>query len=823
MPKVLAATFTRAVMLRRLFAAAVVCAAAHPAAGASAQERQPPAHRLEVDSVVTRVVPLYYTRDAARVVALLQAPARPEPPVPAVNAAEQREVIAQERRRLLARRAALLEQASDSGSGLLGIPGLGPAPQTTPSPRLESLDRDLAELERREENLRAEVFRAQAKSATASPPTVFEAAVETDAISLVRIAILGEGQLLLRGPLAKVNALTRTIHEIDQPVGQVKIGIHVAQFTGSEASLSKSVQGGIDRYLGHARQMSQVSQVLFRTALSNVAARYNARYRERFEEAFFYAPCVRGFRNLHGAGAPLSIALLDSRDIVTTLYLASLTNNEARREILSEFRRLAAAEMPPLHAQYLQSLAAARKGAHKPDSFLSLGGNEPHHHDPRYDRAPDLAFARTLACLDSFSEQANSATAIQVATTRFQRAVLEQRRGEAAVTAMRNDRLLISFRRGRRILPAGYQAGPTDLLDEAAFSQLADHVIEQQAARVLDLGEVVRAEVATLDGHLKRLTTAFEDDLRRQFYWPVLEDLRCDCDASRTHMGQVQTTTIRTNDRTLARVSPSQTAVLERAVRPVLLQEGLQVAHGLAQEGRSLAQYAGAHAVSEAAAPGSSALLASAGLTPVPGQHLGQLAAETERTTVSVGDDISVTPVIQPDGSSVAFHLVYTHTPERNTEGQTGAAPGVKRHLVETDVHMPSLELQEVSRFRLSLESAESGDGVPLLEDLPIVGVLFRPRRSEATTVQENVILVEAVVYPTAMSLAGNSWLALESEAGEAGAHSVLSSCRDELSEWVLQRLRRQSQASLWPDGVDSQLAVPSEPPPGYGERGVRR
>ena len=59
------------------------------------------------------------------------------------------------------------------------------------------------------------------------------------------------------------------------------------------------------------------------------------------------------------------------------------------------------------------------------------------------------------------------------------------------------------------------------------------------------------------------------------------------CDAIpalEVRMGQIQTTTIRTNDRMLARVSPGQMAVLDRPVRPVLLQEGLQVAYGLAQE-----------------------------------------------------------------------------------------------------------------------------------------------------------------------------------------------------------------------------------------------
>ena len=75
----------------------------------------------------------------------------------------------------------------------------------------------------------------------------------------------------LRGPLEGVNAITKMIHEIDQPVGEVKIGIHVVQFSEMEGAgrLGPCLAG---TYLGQARQMSQTSQLLFRTALSNVAA-----------------------------------------------------------------------------------------------------------------------------------------------------------------------------------------------------------------------------------------------------------------------------------------------------------------------------------------------------------------------------------------------------------------------------------------------------------------------------------------------------------------------------------------------------------------------
>ena len=151
--------------------------------------------------------------------------------------------------------------------------------------------------------------------------------------------------------------------------------------------------------------------------------------------------------------------------------------------------------------------------------------------------------------------------------------MFELRRAEAAVAAMRNDRLVLACAAAQHAGPANVVGRPHDGWDAAAFGTLADHVIEEQAAHVLDLQAVVRAEVAALDGQLKRLTTAFEQDLRSQFYKPALERLRRTSSMWQVHMGQTQTTTIRTKDRMVAHVSPGQTAVLDRPVRPVLLQK----------------------------------------------------------------------------------------------------------------------------------------------------------------------------------------------------------------------------------------------------------
>ncbi|TWU30802.1 hypothetical protein Poly41_64960 [Novipirellula artificiosorum] len=636
-------------------------------------------------------------------------------------------------------------------------------------------------------------------------------------VDQVQITVAGEGLLHLRGPLEGVNAITRMVYEIDQPVGQIKLGFHVAQFTVPDDAAVEGVHGAVDLYLSHARQMSQKSQQLFRTALANVAAQCAASNPGRFEEAFFYGPCLENIRRLSGGNVSLSVAMLDSRDILTTLFLVALANQEVRQQVVIEFQRLAAVELPKLHEQYQQSIGGNRDSNAAAPSFFDRfkGGTEKT--EPSEPRSLDYRFSQTLAFLNTIGEQSNSVHPIQIATVRYQLAAMKLRQSELALQALRSDRMLLTLTSSKTGSSPSVPTWSGDVMDAASFSKLADSVIEDHASHVLDLQEILRSEVATLDALLKRVTEAFEEDMRAQFWKPVLADLRRDSGKWKSRMGQIQSTTLLTPDRTLARVSPGQVAVLDRPVRPVLLQEGLQVAQGLAQEADALSQAGAILAAGNALAPGSSGYLAKAGLIPTPGQHLEKLADTSERITVSVGDDVAVTPVIQPDGFSVAFHLMYAHTPKRDDTSETANASGVQRHIVQADVTIPSLDLQEVSRFRVSLNTEEQGSGVPLLEDIPGLGVMFRPRRVTASMTQENIILVGAVVYPSAPSLAEKLQLAFDqsefnSVAGPMATGPHTQGDREDLAGWVAQTLRRKAQASLADERFPQRIANPSGP-----------
>jgi hypothetical protein len=101
---------------------------------------------------------------------------------------------------------------------------------------------------------------------------------------------------------------------------------------------------------------------------------------------------------------------------------------------------------------------------------------------------------------------------------------------------------------------------------------------------------------------------------------------------------------------------------------------------------------------------------------------------------------------------------MYTTTirePVRADEKHLGR---VKRHYIDTDVQLSNFELREVSRYTVALKAARTSSGVPLLEDIPVAGVLFRPLPSAESSLQQNLIMAQATIFPTLFDLMGLRW-----------------------------------------------------------------
>lgn len=104
----------------------------------------------------------------------------------------------------------------------------------------------------------------------------------------------------------------------------------------------------------------------------------------------------------------------------------------------------------------------------------------------------------------------------------------------------------------------------------------------------------------------------------------------------------------------------------------------------------------------------------------------------------------------------------------------------------------------------------------------------LRPDRTVSTT-QENIILVEAVIYPTAIGLAERSWLAVGAVATRKAGDSPTArrgerNPRSELTDWVAKTLHSQTHASRPEPSVPQRLANPAgDTMPASAETPIRR
>ena len=139
------------------------------------------------------------------------------------------------------------------------------------------------------------------------------------------------------------------------------------------------------------------------------------------------------------------------------------------------------------------------------------------------------------------------------------------------------------------------------------------------------------------------------------------------------------------------------------------------------------------------------------------GSNLENLIPDPAIYKFETGTGYEIRPVIQPDGQAVVFHFNYMYTtnirePVRADEKHLGR---VKQHYIDTDVQLSNFELREVSRYVVALKAARTSKGVPLFEDIPVLGVLFRPLPSDESSLQQNIIMSQATIFPTLFDLMG--------------------------------------------------------------------
>jgi hypothetical protein len=314
-----------------------------------------------------------------------------------------------------------------------------------------------------------------------------------------------------------------------------------------------------------------------------------------------------------------------------------------------------------------------------------------------------------------------------------------------------------------------------------------DMLIDDLEEKYIELLDGTRAHTANVDNYLKRLTTAFDDDFNTQFYFPAFRYIREASTHWDVQFGQVETTSILANNRAFAKVDPSASMEFDLPARSIAVAEALNGAKAVLDDVGALANdptflalassrvnsasgtaagSTGGFGVVRDVLPGLDSTTAeqimahNAGARPQFGSNLENLIPDPAIYKFETGTGYEIRPVIQPDGQAVVFDFNYMYTtqirePVRADEKHLGR---VKRHYINTDVQLSNFELREVSRYTVALKASRTSRGVPMLENIPIAGVLFRPLPSAESSLQQNLIYSQATIFPTLFDLMGLRW-----------------------------------------------------------------
>jgi hypothetical protein len=310
--------------------------------------------------------------------------------------------------------------------------------------------------------------------------------------------------------------------------------------------------------------------------------------------------------------------------------------------------------------------------------------------------------------------------------------------------------------------------------------KMLNHLIDEQEEKFIELVEGTRSHIAVMDGYLKRLSIAIEDDFKVQFYDPAFVRVREAARGQAVNLSQVERTTILTNNRAFAKVDPQATMEFDLPKRQIAIKEAFDAAKALVEDTGALVNdptFLAAFQMMGGAKqpttvknviPGQSTSTdqQNMGLVPQqeqsgdPGSALQSLVPEPAIYKLETGTGFQIRPVMQPDGDAVVYDFDYMYTtnirePVRADEKHLGR---IKRHFVHTAVQTGNFELREISRYQVALKVSRTSQGVPLLQDIPVVGAAFRPAPSDESSIQQNIILGQTNVYPTLFDLMGLRW-----------------------------------------------------------------
>ncbi len=237
-----------------------------------------------------------------------------------------------------------------------------------------------------------EKFRRELAAGLADPDTYAAGKITSqDPVTQVTISVVGVSRLQLRGPIKGINKIRRMIHQIDSPVGQVKIGIHTVQVNGEHGDRMDVVYERINREIAHSRFLVNQFTREFQQAVAQVATEVAMAVDQgylpegcppqlargddqstrdwRYVYSFFGTDFIDELRRMDSElintdNKLLSLHSMDTISLAGALYVTSLADHPIRLRIVERFQQLIMTDLPEREVEYVKALTQLTPKGH---------------------------------------------------------------------------------------------------------------------------------------------------------------------------------------------------------------------------------------------------------------------------------------------------------------------------------------------------------------------------------------------------------------------------------------------------------------------------
>ncbi len=399
------------------------------------------------------------------------------------------------------------------------------------------MDEQVKEIEDRNKVVRAEAselraaqeqFRREVAAGMADRNSYAKGDMESiDPVTQVTISVVGTSRIQLRGPIKGINKIGRMIHQLDTPVGQVKIGIHTIQVNGEHGDRMDFVYERINQEVAHSRFLVNTSSQLLRRAVQEVAsevalaadqgylpdgcppdltvgvATLNGTVQttpeqrdRRYLYAFFGSDFISELEEmdselLNSENKMLSLHSMDTISLAGALFAMAHADSPVRQRIVQRFQEFIAGELPQRETEYIQALThVTEKGKSLQNRFRKAMKIDCKNAEEIYFNASrTYHFPNTVSYFNDQVPGQGTLNPIQYSTVKLAQALKSQLTAEIEYQNLVLERSLLETKKGQ--IESDFETKLT--LHKAALNRLKDEQ-EKQAAFLNFATEALEAD-----------------------------------------------------------------------------------------------------------------------------------------------------------------------------------------------------------------------------------------------------------------------------------------------------------------------------------------